>query len=334
MTINMRQSTQLCALRAVFVATTVVIFALVAEPSAALAADTPSSGPGPKEFEALLKSHPPQPASPPDLQAIRLSQTGSPATAQWETMEGWRTVRNVTQPALYPVRPDAGKANGTSVIIAPGGGFLTLSFDTEGMEVAKYLAARGITCFVLTYRVDPTPKDIDGLVHAILGRMGHAPPKMTHGDIASPAEPLAQADGLSAIAYVRTHSSDYSLDPSRIGFLGFSAGGRTTMNVATAYEAKTRPDFVGVIYGAMPKRPVPSDAPPAFIALAADDPLLGYASTPIFDAWRDAGKSVELHIYAHGSHGFGMRKVGTSADHWIDDYYNWLLAEHLIPVPK
>ena len=311
-----------------------LLLLLVGISSGAFAADPPSSGPSPKEFEAILKAHPPQPTTPPNIQPIPLSHVGSSGTAQWETMESWRTVRNVTQPALYPVLPDSGKANGTAVIIAPGGAFLTLSFDTEGMEVAKYLAARGVTCFVLTYRVDATPKDTDGLIHAIMERMGHAPAKMTHADIPSPSESLAQADGLSAIAYVRTHFKDYSIDPNKIGFMGFSAGGMTTMNVATSYDAKTKPDFLGVIYGAMPKRPVPGDAPPAFIALAADDPLLGYASVPIFDAWREAGKSVELHIYAHGSHGFGMRKVGTSADHWIDDYYNWLLAEHLTTAPK
>jgi acetyl esterase/lipase len=300
----------------------------------AFASDPPSAAPSAKEFDAILKAHPPQPASPPPIPAIELSQEGSAASAQWESMEGWLTVRNVTQPALYPVLPDARKANGTAVIIAPGGAFLALSFDTEGREVAKYLAARGITCFVLTYRVDSTPKDIGGFLQAIADRMGHAPPKMTHGDITSRAEPLAQADALSAIAYVRSHAADYSIDPHRIGLMGFSAGGMTTMNVATSYQTKTRPDFLGVIYGAMPQRPVPSDAPPAFIALAADDPLLGYASIPMFDAWRGAGKSVELHIYAHGSHGFGMRKVGTSADHWIDDYYNWLLAEGLTkPAP-
>lgn len=297
-------------------------------------ADPPAAPPTPKEFEAILQAHPPQPASPPEIRAIQLSEVGSPASAQWETMEGWRTVRNVTQPALYPVLPAAGKANGTSVIIAPGGAFLSLSFDTEGMEVAKYLAARGISCFVLTYRLEATPRDVDGLLHAIVERMGQARPKMTHGDISSPDEPLAQADGLSAIAYVRTHAADYSIDAHRIGLMGFSAGGMTTMNVATSYQAKTRPDFIGVIYGAMPERAVPKDAPPAFIALAADDPLLGYASIPIFDAWREAGKSVELHIYAHGSHGFGMRKVGTSAEHWIDDYYHWMLAEHIASPAK
>ncbi len=282
------------------------------------------------QFLNIFKANPPQLIAPPAIKAIPLSKAGSPDTTQWETMEGWVTTRNVTQPALYPVLPAPGMANGTAVIIAPGGAFLTLAFDTEGREVAKYLAARGVTCFVLTYRVDETPKDIDGLARSIGARMGSAKPNMTHGDIEAPAEKLGQEDGLAAMAYVRSHASDYGIDSHKIGFMGFSAGGMTTMNVATHYDATTRPDFIGVIYGAMHETPVPADAPPAFIALAADDPLLGHASVPIFEAWRDAGKSAELHVYAHGSHGFGMRKVGTSAEHWIDDYYNWLTAEKLV----
>jgi acetyl esterase/lipase len=310
------------------------LVALVSAPIGVFAADSAPPRPGPNEFEAILKAHPPEAAAAPTIKPIPLSKEGSPSTAQWEKMEGWLTVRNVTQPALYPVVPDKGKANGTSVIIAPGGAFLTLSFDTEGMEEAKYLAARGITCFVLTYRVDPTPKDVNGLIKAIMDRMGKAPPNMTHGEIAAPAEKLAQADGLSAVTYVRSHAAEYSIDPNKIGFIGFSAGGMTAMDVATAYEPQSKPNFIGVIYGAMPQRPVPKDAPPAFIAVAADDPLLAHASAPMFDAWQAAGKSAELHIYAHGSHGFGMRKVGTSADHWIDDFYNWLVGEHLTTAAK
>jgi acetyl esterase/lipase len=310
------------------------LLALISAPIGAIAADPAPASPGPNEFEAILKAHPPQPAGAPAIKPIALSKEGSASTAQWEKMEGWLTLRNVTQPALYPLMPEKGKANGTAVIIAPGGAFLTLSFDTEGMEEAKFLAARGITCFVLTYRVDPTPKDVEGLIQTIMERMGHAPPNMTHGEIVAPAQSLAQADGLSAVAYVRSHAAEYSIDPHKIGLIGFSAGGMTVMNVATAYERESRPDFVGVIYGAMPKRAVPKDAPPAFIAVAADDPLLAHASVPIFDAWQEAGKSAELHIYAHGSHGFGMRKVGTSADHWIDDFYNWLIGEHLTTAAK
>ena len=80
-----------------------------------------------------------------------------------------------------------------------------------------------------------------------------------------------------------------------------------------------------------PERPVPKDAPPVFIAVAADDGLLGYAAVPIFEDWRAAGKKAELHIYAAGEHGFGMRKVGTTADNWIEHFTQWLKATKMIP---
>lgn len=299
-------------------------------------AETPGPAPeGPKgmaEFQKLMAANPPKRTTPAVEPSIPLSTTGAANSENWEIVFGERTVRNVTQPALYPVKPSAGKANGTAVIIAPGGAFLGLAFDAEGMMVANYLAQRGVTSFVLKYRLDPTPEDPAAFGQVMAQRMGSAKKRMTRGDlIHSKAEALAQADGLAAIAWVRAHAAQYGVKPDHIGMIGFSAGGMTTMNVATAYDAATRPDFIGVIYGAAPKRPVPKDAPPAFIALAADDGLLGHASVPIFEDWRAAGKSVELHIYAAGEHGFGMRKTGTSSENWIGHFAQWLQAMHLTP---
>jgi acetyl esterase/lipase len=103
------------------------------------------------------------------------------------------------------------------------------------------------------------------------------------------------------------------------------------MNVATAYDPASRPDFIGVIYGSAPKRAVPGDAPPVFLAVAADDGLRGQASIPIFEDWRAAGKSAELHVYAAGDHGFGMRRTGTTSDHWIEHFVQWMQASKLVP---
>jgi acetyl esterase/lipase len=284
------------------------------------------------EFARMARANPPKSVAAPSIKPIPLAAIGSPATATWETMFGQTTVRNVTQPALYPVPPAAGKANGAAVVIAPGGAFLSLSFDSEGLLVARYLAERGVTCFVLTYRLEPTPKDPGAFMQVVEKRFSTPRPGRTRIDPAeSPAIALAQEDGLAAIRYLRAHAADYGLDPKRIGMLGFSAGGMTAMNVATAYDASSRPDFIGVIYGAAPARQVPPDAPPAFIALAANDPLLGHASVPIFEDWRAAGKPVELHVYAAGDHGFGMRHTGTSADNWIAHFVQWLQAARLVP---
>ena len=93
-------------------------------------------------------------------------------------------------------------------------------------------------------------------------------------------------------------------------------------------HGKTR---LGVIYGSASKRPVPGDAPPVFLAVAADDGLRGQASIPIFEDWRAAGKSAELHVYAAGDHGFGMRRMGTTSDHWIEHFVQWMQASKLVP---
>jgi acetyl esterase/lipase len=279
---------------------------------------------------AMAADPPKEIPAPTDFKSIPLSTVGSPSTDQWEDISGWRIVRNVTQPALIPVLPKPGTANGTAVVIAPGGGFFQLSMDSEGFKVAQYLADRGITAFVLKYRLDKTDADYNTFRAASNNKPARPPhPQFTNADDEAGASVQnAKADGLAAMKWVRAHAGDYGLKTNQIGFMGFSAGGVTTMNVALGYDKDSRPDFIGCVYGAMPAdAKVPADAPPAFIMVAADDKGMGWASTPIFDAWRNAGKSAELHIYARGAHGFGMRVQGSSSDHWADDFYNWLKTE-------
>jgi acetyl esterase/lipase len=258
--------------------------------------------------------------APMDLKVIPLTATGSPSTEQWEDVSGWRRARNVTQAALYPVLPKPGTANGAAVIIAPGGGFQLLSMDSEGFRVADYLAERGVTAFVLKYRLSQMPP----------AAVPAAPALANPSPTTAQATLLAQADGLAAMKWVREHAGDYGLKTDRIGFMGFSAGGTTTTNVVLNYDKDSRPDFVGVVYGGItPGATVPADAPPAFIMVAADDRTMGDRALPIYQAWRAAGRSAELHIYARGSHGFGMRVQGTSSDHWADDISAWMKAEVL-----
>jgi acetyl esterase/lipase len=296
----------------------------------AQAQDGKPAKPGMDAFMRAAQANPPRPIAAPALQRIPLA-AGSPQSEIWESMFGQTTLRNVTQPALYPVLPPAGKANGTALVIAPGGGFLSLSFDSEGLALARLLAARGVTCFVLAYRLDPTPKDPVRFMDAVGRRFASLNKDATGSTLPDDgAQVLAQADGLAAIRYLREHAGDYGIDKQRIGMIGFSAGGRTTMNVVAHYDAATRPDFIGVLYGAARSLVVPADAPPAFIALAADDDLAGHAGVPIFEAWRAAGKAVELHVYAAGGHGFGMRTTGTTADHWSEDFTHWLQAAKLV----
>ncbi|MFO1400798.1 MAG: alpha/beta hydrolase [Steroidobacteraceae bacterium] len=241
----------------------------------------------------------------------------------------WK-VRNVTRPTLTPYLPDPDKANGTAVIVAPGGGFSFLSVQSEGENVARWLAARGITAFMLKYRLNTSPVDaaaydaeLKKMFASIMNRAPGTPaPDLTQ----TPGAQMGMADGLAAIRRLRADASRWNIAPDRIGLVGFSAGGMVATHVASAYDAASRPDFVGAIYGGASNLKVPDDAPPLFLAVSADDPLLATASTPIFEAWRARGRPAELHIYEKGGHGFGLNKSGASSDHWIDEFYWWLEA--------
>ena len=266
-------------------------------------------------------------AALPETGAIPLNGSLDHGTEVWNQIPGSRIVRNVVNPALIPFPAKPGVATGAAVIIAPGGGFKFLSMDSEGYDVAKWLAARGVTCFVLKYRTEATPADTGEFQKALAAMFAGA------RDVAKalPGEERAVEDGLAAVRYVRSHAAEWKIDANRVGFMGFSAGGMTTSGVATRYDAASRPAFAGIIYGGMKADAViPADAPPAFILVAADDPLLANASYPIFKAWQDTHHKAELHVLQGGGHCFGMKPTNASVDHWIDSFYWWLQSNALV----
>lgn len=236
----------------------------------------------------------------------------------------WNTevVANVTKPTLTVFRPSPELRNGTALVICPGGGFMALSITSEGTDVAKYMAARGMTAFVLKYRIAHTGEDATQEFTAIY------PDKQKFHEMVGKVVPLAVDDGLAAVTYVRQHASEWGVSPDRVGIIGFSAGGRVTTGVAFHYSPEGRPAFVAPIYagGEISKDvPVPVDAPPMFIAAATDDQLgLVPVSVALYERWTGAHKSAELHIYAKGGHGFGMRKHDLPTDHWIERFTDWL----------
>jgi acetyl esterase/lipase len=210
-------------------------------------------------------------------------------------------VFNVVTPTLTAYLPERSKATGTGIIVAPGGAFVALAIDLEGRNVARWLQERGIAAFVLKYRIlekrqegIPAEMDMDAA-----GRYGIA-------------------DGIQAIKTVRQHAAEWGLSPDRVGFLGFSAGAMVTSGTLLQEDAAARPNFAALIYGgpfgAMPA--IPAKLPPMFLAWAQDDAV---ALDPV----------VKFHIFNAGGHGFGMRKQGTTSDHWIDELYDWLEAQGL-----
>ncbi len=252
---------------------------------------------------------------------------------QIETRNGNRMVRNVVIPSLTLYKASAGKANGTSVIIAPGGAFRLLMVDYEGVDLARILVQRGITAFVLRYRLMQTPESeadmsvyLEKLNQQLLTADAISENPPAFDDATKAALGIAEEDERQAIRYVRQHAAEWALDPHRIGILGFSAGGAAVMGPVMQHDSLSRPDFAAPIYPAYrTATPVPDDAPPLFIVMADDDKLISpNSSARLYMAWHSARKSAELHIFSRGNHGFGMKKQHLPVDGWVDLLSGWL----------
>lgn len=236
-------------------------------------------------------------------------------------------VRNVTRPTMTPVLPDPARATGAAVIVAPGGAFQSLSMESEGFDIARKLAARGIAAFVLKYRLNETPAD-DGAYMERVGRIfAEAARTGARPDL---REPRATADALEALRLVRAGAARWGVDPARVGAIGFSAGAMTAMQTVLTAPGGARPAFIGYIYGPMTPVAVPADAPPMFAAIALDDGLFGRQGFGVVDAWRRADRPVELHAYERGDHGFGAGRPGTTSVGVLDQFVAWMDARGLL----
>lgn len=255
---------------------------------------------------------------------------GATASESWHSQYGSMFARNVTVATLTPFLPEPGKATGTAVVVAPGGGFRTLSMENEGWDVAKALAARGVAAFVLKYRLNPTPPDMPGFERSMREMFSGAarPPRPTPEQAIAGIAPQI-ADSRAAFALIRSRAAEWHIDPNRIGMVGFSAGAMLTMATALAGQ-DAKPAFIGNIYGPLAPVTVPADAPPMFVALAADDPLFGNAGTGLIDSWRAAKRPVEFHLYEQGGHGFGMYPKETTSTGWFDAFVRWMTMHGLL----
>jgi acetyl esterase/lipase len=266
-------------------------------------------------------------ATPAQPNAIELSTgplPGATAKEAWHSQYGSVFARNVTVATITPFLPDPAKATGAAVIVAPGGGFRTLSMENEGWDVAQALADQGVAAFVLKYRLNPTPEDMGEFERSMAEMFsGAARPPRPGQD--NPAVALAPqiADARAAFTLVRSRAAEWHIDPDRIGMVGFSAGAMLTLSTAL-YGEDAKPAFIGDIYGPLTPVTVPADAPPLFIALAADDPFFANAGYGLIDNWRAAKRPVEFHLYEQGGHGFGMYKKETTSTGWFDSFVRWL----------
>jgi len=226
-----------------------------------------------------------------------------------QRVKGAETIKNeriasVPNPTLTLFLPDPAKATGVGVVIAPGGGHHHLAIDHEGFEVARWLNKRGIAAFVLKYRLA----------------------KAEGADGSITVDNQVKADGLRSIQIVRTRAKEWGVNPSKIGMMGFSAGGELAALAAMHYEADSRPDFVALIYpNVRPEtKKIDKNTPPAFLVHADDDKLSSAISVNYYLDLKKAGVSAEIHVYSVGGHGFGMKDRPLPVTQWIERFDEWL----------
>ena len=251
----------------------------------------------------------------------------SDATAKLIQSYGGPTPTRVTavsEPTITVYRPE--KPNGASVIVAPGGGYMFLSWSFEGTQVCEWLNTIGVTAVLLKYRT-PTRDE---------------------------AEPftLPVQDAQRALGLVRHHAAEWGLDPHRVGLLGFSAGGNLAGHAAWDRTARTYPqkpelddprgpDFLVFIYGGgfldkedktkfRPGFSVPADAPPAFFLVAHDDKTNPIEAALLYLEYKKQNLSAELHICAKGGHGFGMKRDKNPINDWPQRCAEWMQSIGLL----
>jgi acetyl esterase/lipase len=278
----------------------------------------------------------PAPGAPQEV--IPLWQGAAPGSEAWDwteravtTASGLPMVQDVVQPVLLHFPAPGGMAVGTAMVVAPGGGFRTLMMSYEGVDVARRLNAMGVEAFVLKYRLLYTGPGATPARQQTTPRRAR-PRKLEvtgsyRGQAGQDIVALAAADGQRAVRVVRGSAAVYRIRPSRVGMIGYSAGGVVTSE-AVFGPPESRPDFAAIVYGVGEVREVPTPAPPLFLAVAADDTLAADRALETYSAYRKGGGAAELHIFQLGAHGFVNK--GGGADHYLDRLEEWLRANKLL----
>jgi acetyl esterase/lipase len=270
------------------------------------------------------------PGVPPDAQPV----PGPETTTVSSKLIGGKTVTgvyNVTRPTMTVYAPK-GVNTSVAVIVFPGGGFEGLAIDLEGTEVCDWLTSRGITCVLLKYRVPSLP--FDWHCHCRPDNLG--------------ISTLSLEDAQRTMGLVRSHASEWHIDPHKVGVLGFSAGGYLVAEISTDFEHRLytpidaadkescRPDFAvavypghlsvpGHAYALNPNVRVTRQTPPTFIVQAEDDKVDAVEqSLSYYIALKNAGVPAEMHLYAEGGHAFGLRRTNVAITGWPQLVEAWL----------
>lgn len=295
----------------IFRVTGLVLFILTASFVRVLGAENASANDLPQVPIPLVPGGQVVPLWPPGSPSLRGKDQKEIITYAPGSQDRVQKVINIHNPSIEIHLARADRANGTAIILAAGGGNKELNVGPEGLEVADWLGTLGVSSFILRYRLQPYTSDGDAL-----------------------------SDTLRSIQWVRAHSKDLGINPSKIGLMGFSAGGEQAAwaalrftggktNSTDAMEALSdRPDFVVLVYAGwrrMDLSRVPTNAPPAFLTSAGvDDAFHAKQTVEFYDAYFNAKIPAELHIYGHGGHGGGIRpRNGIPLGKWQDRFVDW-----------
>ena len=305
--------------------TNFLLFAAVLAGSASLSAQKPVWEPPPANLTLpLWPNGAPgaKPSPPAEIDAT---------TAKDNLIAGKPLVRlgNVSTPTLTLYTPKD-KNTGAAVVVFPGGGYHILAIDLEGSEVCDWLTSSGVNCVLVKYRVpDSGPY---------------------------PKSSAALQDAQRAVGMVRSHAAEWHIDPQRIGVLGFSAGAHLAASLSTHFDKRLyppvdaadsvncRPDFAVIVYPGYlalaeksfapnPDLPVTDKTPPSFIVQAENDPVHVENAVVYFMALKKAEVPAELHIYADGGHGYGLRHTALPVTSWPLSAETWLYTIHVLHDP-
>jgi acetyl esterase/lipase len=258
---------------------------------------------------------------------------GPPAGREW-----WPRANDVSRPTMTVYSP-TGRNTGVAIVVFPGGGYQFLAMDSEGTEICDWLTSRGMTCILLKYRVPDSG------------------PTMKNGRGYYPKVQTAVQDAQRTLGLVRQHAAEWHIDAHKIGVIGFSAGGHLAAAVSTRFDHRSypsidsadelscRPDFAIVVYPGHLWTPgteltlrsdiqIPANAPPTFLLHAEDDPIDPVKhSLTYYAALQKAGIPVEMHLYAHGGHAFGVRPSNLPITHWPYLVETWLVTIGMVNTP-
>ena len=253
-----------------------------------------------------------------------------------------QSISGVVTPSITVYLPSADKATGTAVILCSGGGLMSHSWGTDVINMARWLNERGIAAIGLKYRTRAmgggpgmgAARPMGGGA----GRQGglsatvtefskitksNANPDTSEGGIKNIDNAIN--DALRAMEIVREHAAEWHIDPNKIGYLGFSAGGGVGIGATVRADDAHRPAFMATIYGpSLIDVDVPQNAPKLFIATRGDHHNVAAGLVSLYLDWKRAGGNAEMHLYDDGTGPFGPDDIGNTSGTWRESFYRWL----------